>query len=119
MIELIGESDDVVVGIGIVSRVSGEISAYAIRSKNITKKQISVFLFRSCAISEYKDTKYTPHRQKYTQFYNVLICLHINRINMQNSSINYNKNYTKCHFTARYANGNATPREAWSGLGGW
>lgn len=38
MIELIGESDDVVVGIGVVSRVSSEISAYAIRSKNITRK---------------------------------------------------------------------------------
>lgn len=38
MIELVGESDDVVVGMGVVSRVSGEISAYAIRSKNITRK---------------------------------------------------------------------------------
>lgn len=38
MIELIGESDDVVVGMGVVSRVSGEISAYAVRSKNITRK---------------------------------------------------------------------------------
>lgn len=67
MIELIGESDDVVVGIGVVSRVSGEISAYAVRSKNITKKkQISVFLFRSCAILEYKDTIYIIQTKIYT-----------------------------------------------------
>lgn len=73
MIELIGESDDVVVGIGVVSRVSGEISAYAVRSKNITKK--NKYLYSCFVVVPFWSTKtqYISYRQKYTQFCNVLI----------------------------------------------